>query len=95
MGVQGSLIETEESPCKVVTSPGGRWILAPNEKEKARFLKTSPGEAVFTAQEIDGLRGQMAGLSKDERQDVLADIVAVKRLFEDAVAEEIRWKRKK
>ena len=79
-----------KAACRVVSSPGGRWVLAPDGEAKARHLADHPGDAVFTSGEIKRIEYDIRGFSKAERQHWLTEVIEVKAVLPDAEVMSVR-----
>lgn len=83
-------LEPFEEPCRVMSSPGGRWVLAPTKAEAMRYRLAHPGEAVFLADEVRRVGDGLADATGDIRQAWLADVIAAKGAIPGATVEWVR-----
>lgn len=80
----------EPEPCRVMSSPGGRWVLAPTRRDALAYRIAHPGEAVFLAEEVRRVGDDLVGLSPEERQEWLRDVIKVKSVIPGATVEWVR-----
>lgn len=85
-----SLGPRRKEVCRVISSPGGTWVLAPSASARDEYLGDHPGEAVFTAQEIKRIEYGVRSLSPNERREWVGDMVALKSVIPDAEVVEVR-----
>ena len=85
-----SLGPRRKEVCRVISSPGGTWVLAPSASARDEYLGDHPGEAVFTAREIKRIEYGVRSFSPDEKREWVGDMVRVKSVFPDAEVVEIR-----